>query len=76
MSLAGDPRARALAQGNHAEYGGLAQMVERSLSMREAPGSIPGFSTLFLARWMHACVLFASKLVCMEFANCQQRAQP
>ena len=25
--------------------GGLAQMVERSLSMREVPGSIPGFST-------------------------------
>ena len=24
--------------------GGLAQMVERSLSMREVPGSIPGFS--------------------------------
>ena len=27
--------------------GGLAQMVERSLSMREVPGSIPGFSNLF-----------------------------
>ena len=26
--------------------GRLAQMVERSLSMREAPGSIPGFSNL------------------------------
>ena len=26
--------------------GGLAQMVERSLSMREVPGSIPGFSTM------------------------------
>ena len=26
------------------EDGGLAQMVERSLSMREVPGSIPGFS--------------------------------
>ena len=25
--------------------GELAQMVERSLSMREVPGSIPGFST-------------------------------
>ena len=24
--------------------GGLAHMVERSLSMREVPGSIPGFS--------------------------------
>ena len=28
--------------------GELAQMVERSLSMREVPGSIPGFSTTFL----------------------------
>ena len=27
--------------------GGLAQMVERSLSMREVPGSIPGSSTFF-----------------------------
>ena len=29
--------------------GGLAQMVERSLSMREVPGSIPGSSILFSA---------------------------
>ena len=28
--------------------GGVAQMVERSLSMREVPGSIPGASKLFL----------------------------
>ena len=28
--------------------GGVAQMVERSLSMREVPGSIPGASTTFL----------------------------
>ena len=27
--------------------GELAHMVERSLSMREVPGSIPGFSKLF-----------------------------
>ena len=27
--------------------GGVAQMVERSLSMREVPGSIPGASTIF-----------------------------
>ena len=27
--------------------GGVAQMVERSLSMREVPGSIPGASNLF-----------------------------
>ena len=32
--------------------GGLAQMVERPLSMREVPGSIPGFSNhrMFLAK--------------------------
>ena len=29
----------------HRKNGRLAQMVERSLSMREAPGSIPGLST-------------------------------
>ncbi len=29
--------------------GGLAQMVERSLSMREVPGSIPGFSIFLFA---------------------------
>ncbi len=28
--------------------GGVAQMVERSLSMREVPGSIPGASKRFL----------------------------
>ena len=28
--------------------GGVAQMVERSLSMREVPGSIPGASKFFL----------------------------
>ena len=28
--------------------GGVAQMVERSLSMREVPGSIPGASSTFL----------------------------
>ena len=27
--------------------GGLAQVVERSIRIREAPGSIPGFSTQF-----------------------------
>ncbi len=29
------------------KHGRLAQMVERSLSMREAPGSIPGLSSLY-----------------------------
>ena len=31
--------------------GGLAQMVERSLSMREVPGSIPGSSMTFFSCW-------------------------
>ena len=30
----------------HAGEGELAQMVERSLSMREVPGSMPGFYNL------------------------------
>ena len=30
------------------QAGGLAHMVERSLSMREVPGSMPGFSTFIL----------------------------
>ena len=29
------------------DRGGVAQMVERSLSMREVPGSIPGISRIF-----------------------------
>ena len=33
-----------LNQDNLYQVGGLAQMVERPLSMREVPGSIPGFS--------------------------------
>ena len=31
-------------------YGGLAQVVERSICIREAPGSIPGFSIFAKAR--------------------------
>ena len=31
----------------YSKSGGVAQMVERSLSMREVPGSIPGASTNF-----------------------------
>ena len=34
--------------GLHRHGGGVAQMVERSLSMREVPGSIPGASKSFL----------------------------
>ena len=39
--------------------GGVAQMVERSLSMREVPGSMPGASNLFIFKinyifdWSH-----------------------
>ena len=32
---------------HNSQGGGLAQMVERSLSMREVPGSMPGSSTFF-----------------------------
>ena len=34
--------------GIFSSKGGVAQMVERSLSMREVPGSIPGASKTFL----------------------------
>ena len=33
--------------------GGVAQMVERSLSMREVPGSMPGASTKFHLVFFH-----------------------
>ena len=33
--------------GEEGFKGGVAQMVERSLSMREVPGSIPGASKFF-----------------------------
>ena len=35
---------RKLENNNRICIGGVAQMVERSLSMREVPGSIPGAS--------------------------------
>ena len=37
--------------------GGVAQMVERPLSMREVPGSIPGISILFFAACLK-CVCY------------------
>ena len=47
--------------------GRLAQMVERSLSMREAPGSIPGFSnltaTFFFSLETEWCVFFSSLII-------------
>ena len=33
-------------------HGGVAQMVERSLSMREVPGSIPGISILLVGPFL------------------------
>ena len=40
------------------EGGGLAQMVERSLSMREVQGSIPGFSSRYSFQFSLALLLF------------------
>ena len=37
----------------YAEAGGLAQMVERPLSMREVPGSIPGSSKVTIIFLVH-----------------------
>ena len=36
--------------------GGLAQMVERSLSMREVPGSIPGSSNQIFFSFLQAAM--------------------
>ncbi len=44
-------------------YGGLAQMVECSLSMREVLGSIPGFSILSLLIAMNFYVQIISELL-------------
>ncbi len=44
-------------------YGGLAQMVERSLCMREVPGSIPGFSILSLLIAMNFYFQIISELL-------------
>ena len=52
--------------------GELAQMVERSLSMREVPGSIPGFSILFLVlshKGTFSCVLFFHCLSAFKTLN-------
>ena len=38
--------------------GGVAQMVERSLSMREVPGSMPGTSTFFSVLLQNAPLKF------------------
>ena len=42
--------------------GGLAQVVERSICIREAPGSIPGFSTFLEALFSaHAWKMYAKR---------------
>ena len=40
------------------KQGGLAQMVERPLSMREVPGSIPGFSKLTIILFLFVRKLY------------------
>ena len=44
---------------NLISQGGLAQLVERSICIREAPGSIPGFSIslFFLANYIFVGIL-------------------
>ena len=48
--------------------GGLAQMVERVLSMHEVPGSMPGSSTLIF-------VFFSVKRVCWCQNVCQSKLE-
>ena len=45
--LQGYPPYPVHSQTSQSNMGGVAQMVERSLSMREVPGSIPGASKTF-----------------------------
>ena len=47
---------------NLSNDGGVAQMVERSLSMREVPGSIPGASTKFLKPLRNKILGIVSKI--------------
>ena len=47
-----------LNQDTLGKAGGLAQMVERPLSMREVPGSIPGFSKCLLFLYAKLQLLF------------------
>ena len=43
--------------------GGLAQVVERPLSMREVPGSIPGFSTRRLFIFLNTNLKLSGSLI-------------
>ena len=49
-------------KGNWKYRGGLAQMVERVLSMHEVPGSMPGSSTLSFVFFSVKCVLVSKCL--------------
>ena len=44
-------------------FGGVAQMVERSLSMREVPGSIPGASINFLKFFILEILLLVTEAI-------------
>ena len=46
--------------------GGVAQMVERSLSMREVPGSIPGASKSLFDNFVQFYVLIQNSKVFMQ----------
>ena len=50
--------------------GGLAQMVERSLSMREVPGSIPGSSKIFNVKGFVLLLLLFCCFVCLFLFFC------
>ena len=50
--------------------GSVAQLVERALRMREAPGSKPGVSTLFLSRQQKVSAL----IFCIIFAAIERKA--
>ena len=51
------------------QEGGLAQMVERSLSMREVPGSIPGSSMSFFNSWISPTWILPTPF--LEYSMCQ-----
>ena len=50
--------------------GSVAQLAERALRMREAPGSKPGVSTLFLSRQQKVSAL----IFCIIFAAIERKA--
>ena len=50
------------AKADRIENGGLAQMVERVLSMHEVPGSMPGSSTYSFVFFGDECLLVSKRL--------------